>query len=587
MDEKGKNEFNLLSNSKVQLVVFQDIKWLKNLIKIEKTGIISFKMAQADQMAAQFPVYHGQKCELCETNHVMFQCINCDELMCETCQKSHLKSKASKNHKTVCLISPEMYKINQTGKKCRSHTEEDLIMYCNTCNCPICRECISSGVHPNHSMVKVEEVIDTKQQELSNIIRLTNEKSQRYKDILRTITRNKMQFSESIAKTIKEIKARNKQLKDRLDKIESEYIKQLENKDKENKIAMTELEQRIQKEMSDLNQLIQQCERKRIERNIEMVQFVTDVMQRVDKYTICNQQDDINPPNLITRDVDDQELKDLFGHLDLKTKPEVMQSLLQIHRNVPPSFPTRVVTTGNDQAWLWKCGGSRLSLVTSDGKIVQNIRTDFKVFDAAVSTSGKLFVKKEDGNKIKKITRDNRITDIYTARDNYITRGITVTDTGNVLVVLYKYKDGMIVDITTNGQHIRIIQHDPVDNIQLFDQPKQICTNINGEILVTDDAKVVAVNKQGQKRLIYPEGWKQLKNIFDPEYIVTDKHGHIIISDFDNSVVHVLDSDGKFIQYLITPEQGCDRPIGLDLDNHGRLWMCNYGKREIDIIKYL
>ncbi|KAJ8310986.1 hypothetical protein KUTeg_011431 [Tegillarca granosa] len=55
----------------------------------------------------------------------------------------------------------------------------------------------------------------------------------------------------------------------------------------------------------------------------------------------------------------------------------------------------------------------------------------------------------------------------------------------------------------------------------------------------------------------------------------------------ENSVVHVLDRDGKFIQYLITPEQGCDRPIGLDLDNHGRLWMCNYGKREIDIIKYL
>ncbi|KAJ8305146.1 hypothetical protein KUTeg_017302 [Tegillarca granosa] len=195
-------------------------------VKHKQEKIISFKMAQVDQIAAQCPVYLGQKCELCETNNFMFQCVNCDELMCETCQELHLKSKASKNHKMVCLISPEMYDINQTGKKCPNHTEEDLLMYCNTCDHPICRECITSGVYPNHYIVKVEEVIDKKQQ-LSNIIRQTTKKSERYKDTLKTITRNKMQFSESIAKTIKEIKTRNKQLKIRLDKIESECIKQL------------------------------------------------------------------------------------------------------------------------------------------------------------------------------------------------------------------------------------------------------------------------------------------------------------------------------------------------------------------------
>ncbi|KAJ8321578.1 hypothetical protein KUTeg_000869 [Tegillarca granosa] len=105
-----------------------------------------------------------QKCELCETNNIIFQCINCDELMCETCKTLHLRSKASKKHKT---------------EKCPSHTEEVLLMYCNTCNYPICRECVTSGVHLNHFMVKVEEVIDTKQQQLSNILRQTNEKSER------------------------------------------------------------------------------------------------------------------------------------------------------------------------------------------------------------------------------------------------------------------------------------------------------------------------------------------------------------------------------------------------------------------------
>ncbi|KAJ8310988.1 hypothetical protein KUTeg_011433 [Tegillarca granosa] len=542
-------------------------------------------MAQTNKPAAQCPVFTNQKCELCEINDIMFQCKDCDELMCETCQKSHLKSKASKNHKMVCLISPEMYQINKTWKKCQSHTEEDLLMYCNTCNVPICRECIASRVHPNHSMVKVEEVIDTKQQELSNIIRQTNEKSERYKDILKTITRNKMQFSKSVAKTIKESKARNKQLKIRLDNIESEYIKQLENKDKVHTEAMAKLEQRLLKEMSDLNQLIQQCESKQGQRNVEMAQFVTGIMQQVDKYTYCEQPDEESPPNLITRDVDDQELKDLFGHLDMRRNPEV-DHLLQLNTKVPTAIPvidvkiisnftsenTQVVTKSNDQALLWRCGERGISLVTSDGDVIQHIHTDFCVYDAVVSTSGDLFVTEDGGNTVKKITRHNLITDIYTEQYKYMARGITVTVTGNVLVVLYNSRDCKIVEIKTSGKHIRTI-HDPVNN-------KQLCKFPHYE-------KIVVLNKQGQRRFKYQAEGRQLKESFSPQYVVTDTQGHIIISDYYNSVVHVLDKNGKFIQYLISPEHGCHWPVGLDFDNHGRLWVCNTGKKEIDIIKYL
>ncbi|KAJ8311001.1 hypothetical protein KUTeg_011446 [Tegillarca granosa] len=358
---------------------------------------------------------------------------------------------------------------------------------------------------------------------------------------------------------------------------------------------MAKLEQRLKEEMSNLNQLIQQCESKRIERNIEMVQFVTDVMQQVDKYTLSEQLDDVSPPKLITRDVYDQKLNNLFGHLDIRTKSDFNHPL-QLNRNIEPaisainakiisSFSTinsRVVTTGNDQAWLWRFGFSGISLITSDGEVIQNIHTEFRIGDAAVCTSGDLLVTKWAGNIVKKIIRDISIKDIYTARDNYETRGITATDTGNILVVLHNYKDSKILEITTSGQYIRTLLHNLADIIQLFEDPRFICTNINDGIIVTDKGKVVAVNKQGQRRFIYHTGWRQHKKSFIPHYLVTDKHGHIIISDFDNSVLHVLDRDGKFTQYLMTPEQGCDLPVGLDLDNHGRLWMCNYGKQEID-----
>lgn len=567
----------------------------------------------AEKPIAQWPVILDQKCELCETNNIMFKCLNCDEMMCDTCKKSHLRSKLSKDHKMVNLKSAEIYENNQMGNKCPSHKKEDLLMYCNTCNCPVCRECVTSGVHLNHPMVKVEEVIDTKQKQLSNIIRQTNKKSKRYKDVIKTITQNKLEFSESITKKIKEVKANNSQLKSRLDKMESELIQQLQSIDKENKKAMTDLEQRLQEEMSDINQLIEQCERKQKERNIEMVKFVTDVTQRLDKYRSCDPPDPVHPPDLITKQIDDQELKVLLGHLDMKTMPKLDQPLsmkttpklnqpLPMKKTIPSASPvmnasiinsfdserSHVVTTGDDQAWLWSHIYKGLSLVTSDGKVIQDINTDFGVSDAAVSMSGDLLVTERNGNKVKKLTRHNTFTDIYTAAGGYDTRGITVTDTGNVLVALYKFYDSKIVEITTTGQHIRTIQHDTVDNKPLFNNPWFICTNINGDIVVIDYGyNIVVINQQGQKRFTYKAEGRQLQKSFNPDYIVTDKQGHIIISDISNSVLHVLDKDGKFLQYLITPEHECYRPGGLALDNHGRLWVCNYGTEKVIILKYV
>ncbi|KAJ8316043.1 hypothetical protein KUTeg_006057 [Tegillarca granosa] len=306
-----------------------------------------------------------------------------------------------------------------------------------------------------------------------------------------------------------------------------------------------------------------------------MVQFVTDVKQKLEKYGFCDPIDVARPPELISRPVDDLELKNLFGQLFTKTATTVFPPLPQ-NRNILLSSPVidakilssftcnknGVVTTGNDQAWLWSWGKRGLSLVSSDGKAIQDINTNFEVCDAAVSTSGDLIVTVWNGNKVKKLTSHETCTDIYTAVDE--TRGITATDTGNVLVGLYRRNASKLVEITTSGKHIRTIQHDTSDNKQLFVDPRFICTNINGNIRLSDNrGKVVAVNKSGTKRFIYDGKERKLQKPFDPWNVVTDKYGNIMIADYNNSAVQVLNQDGKFIKYLITHEQGCNYPLAL------------------------
>lgn len=240
---------------------------------------------------------------------------------------------------------------------------------------------------------------------------------------------------------------------------------------------------------------------------------------------------------------------------------------------------------GKDQAWSWMWGETGIYLETSAGKTKQTVRSEFNIYDAAVSLSGDLLVSVHKGYTVKKHKRGNTFKDIYKAEPGHEPRGITVTNTGNILVVLYGSKGSKVVEITLKGELIRTIQYDSWDNKVLFDRPRFICTNINGDILVADYYKVVVVDKYGHRRFIYDGGdGRGLKKSFDSYDVVTDKHGHIFISDRNNSVIHKLDQDGKFIRFITTTEYQCPDPVGLAVDVSGRLWVAGDGMNKVIVL---
>ncbi|KAJ8299420.1 hypothetical protein KUTeg_023480 [Tegillarca granosa] len=206
---------------------------------------------------------------------------------------------------------------------------------------------------------------------------------------------------------------------------------------------MTQLEQRLQEELPNLNQLMQQCQHKQKDGNIEIVKFVTEVTQKLDKYRPIIPPNPGSSPDLITRHVNDQELTHLFGELAMETTPQVNPPLPPKRNNSPASpaidvriissftrNKTRVATVGIDKACLWYLDGTDISLVKSNGKVIQDINTDFNMYDAAVSKSGDLLVTEWRGKKVKKFIGNNTFTNIYAAEYGYKTLGITVTEKG-------------------------------------------------------------------------------------------------------------------------------------------------------------
>ena len=74
---------------------------------------------------------------------------------------------------------------------------------------------------------------------------------------------------------------------------------------------------------------------------------------------------------------------------------------------------------------------------------------------------------------------------------------------------------------------------------------------------------------------------------FAPRDIVTDALSQIIVTDFNNNCLHILDQNGQFMRCV--DDCGLERlekPSELSIYSEGRLWVgCNRG--EIKVIKYL
>ncbi|XP_061186766.1 uncharacterized protein LOC133194881, partial [Saccostrea echinata] len=114
-----------------------------------------------------------------------------------------------------------------------------------------------------------------------------------------------------------------------------------------------------------------------------------------------------------------------------------------------------------------------------------------------------------------------------------------------------------------------------------------VAENKNEDICASDRNadSVVVVDKTGRVRFQYDGTPAIGKKKFDPNQLVTDSLSQIIVADWTNDCLHILDQDGEFLRCV----DNCklSRPLGLGLDSDGRLWVGLYEKGDVKVIQYM
>ena len=190
------------------------------------------------------------------------------------------------------------------------------------------------------------------------------------------------------------------------------------------------------------------------------------------------------------------------------------------------------------------------------------------------------------------IVRHGKSGTLITAPRGCTPGKLCCTSSGDILVHMYKGTGPQTKNkiIRYQGQNIKKEFNKDGKGNPIFKDGQYslfMSENNNGDICVSDGNAdtMVVVDKKGRVRFLYDGSPARREKPFNPRDIVTDVLSQIIVLDYNNNCLHILDQNGQFLRCV--EDCALDKPYGLSVDSEGRLWVGLIYTREIKVLKYL
>ena len=239
-----------------------------------------------------------------------------------------------------------------------------------------------------------------------------------------------------------------------------------------------------------------------------------------------------------------------------------------------------VACAGPNQAWV-KTDDQQLQRVQlQGGQIVsiETLNTNFRFKRLVISAQGDILLSDVDNNCIQSISGDiHRIVQILFATQ-WQPYGLCCLNNGNLVVTFFD--EGRVVIYDMAGHVI----HELDDN--LFHHPCSVAENvINGGLYIADvettphfnSGQVVFLDVNFQFRFCRGIEYKtEHFTNFCPLDICSDNVGFVLIADYANSRVLIVDTNGNQFpepKYFLTGQQGLQMAYSVDVDNAGNAWI--------------
>ncbi|XP_048740769.2 uncharacterized protein LOC125654771 [Ostrea edulis] len=537
-------------------------------------------------------------CDLCVKPTQQF-CNNCQLSLCVDCVSKHVDKLKYQPHDIVHFKDRKV-----DFPECEFHTNQRCEVHCQQCDVPVCLKCIV-GPHNGHKVKDMPEIFNDKKKKLEK----------ETKEIESTIIPQYKKKNEETESKLSIIMAEF----DELDKEKENHriswhqevdtifnhLGSLMKSIKENLLAALNSHQsKIKNQIPDMTQTVQQNKEILKSNNVSAV---TNYKSKLQEYRNMPTDIDVKLPSLKTNTVQGRELNLEFGEYKASLTQTTLsslteevfylslQKLLEQAKSIT-TIPTGVIPLGHvacvgvDEAWV-SGGDKTIRRVDIHGSVRDTVTTTCEDWpnDITVTRQGEL-VYSDGNNRTVNIVRHGRTETLITTPQGWHPDKLCCTKSGDILV-------SMLTSGRSQYKIVRYQGHTVKQEIDRDDDGEPIykggrytlfvVENNNGDICVSDCKAdtVVVVDKSGRVRFRYDGTPARRKKSFYPAHIVTDSMSQIIVADFNNACLHILDQNGQFLRCV--DNCGLDNPHGLSVDSEGRLWVGLGLSGEVKVIQYM
>nr|XP_022288519.1 uncharacterized protein LOC111100728 [Crassostrea virginica] len=551
------------------------------------------------------PHYSAQdvaRCDLCKTAIAQSYCDFCHVNLCKPCIGEHISDDYSKH----TIVPFELRRSTPIYPKCENHPNKICDLQCNDCNIFLCSHCLASKQHnKDHELSKLEDVFYQKKDqiqkdreeiklhflpayediasELENKIasldvdynKLTIELSKHREELHREIDnainqrekeidKNKVNHLSILKKHLEEIK--------QLQSLMQETIHSLNEKEDSNEVTPTIHYSSKNQEFSKLPPKV----------NVSMPKFIP---QQIKKEDLCRLIGKLTPISTTLEERVFRAKKPNTSVRELLDEPVVLNTIetgLERLRSVTCLTEEEIWTSGET---------ADIKCFNTQGILQKAIKTKSGAWpgDIAVYSDGALMYSDHNTKTVYRVKNDQ--TEAIIRLKGWTPFNLCVTSSGDLLVTMYTDDKTQSKVVRYSGSTVnQTIQFDN-DGQPLYSgnvNTKYITENRNFDICMADSVAgaVVVVNQAGKLRFRYTGQSSSTKNEpFKPISITKDSQCRIMTSDWDNHCIHILDVDGRFLQYIDSCALNC--PAGLCVDNNDSLFVCEFRRGNVKKIKYL
>ncbi|XP_062570340.1 uncharacterized protein LOC134232409 [Saccostrea cucullata] len=533
-------------------------------------------------------------------------CNKCQVILCSKCVTVHEDKLKYLAHD---IVDFEERKILPLLPECNFHSSEKCVAHCQLCETHVCLKCIL-GDHNEHKMKDMEDIFNEKKNEIEE----DNEeiKSTIIPKYEKEIKNAEIEISSKTAKSEEMEKEKEKYRKQwhlEVDTIFNKLDYLIKSKSKDHTCSLKSHQSRLRNLVQSMKQTVEQNEKIL---NTNEVSGVSNYKSKVQEYRdMTPGHIDVEIPSLNTKTDQENELcieleeykatltQTGFSSLSEEASFLSTGELLE-KAKVISTVPTEVrplsgmACVGTDEIWV-----SFGAMFSQDNQVIKRVNIH-GACQNSVTTMGKhspggIFVTgrgeliySDCENDTVNLVRNGKTEVMITLPKGWKPYGLCCTRSNDILVNINNLSKNKIIYY----QEREIKQNKDAQGKLIFEGgfcQLFVAENINGDICVSDSdfnrGILSTIDITGKVRFQYDGTAAKKEKSFSPRNTVTDCMGHIIVTDYNNACLHILDQNGKFLKCV--DNCGLDSPHTLSIDSLGRLWVGSEQSGEVKVIQYM